>query len=120
MKSVVIIDDNPDMTMMLERFFKRFDKNNIKTFNNPFKALEYIQSEKVDFVLSDITMPNMDGLELLQNVKALKNPPKMIMMTAQSTLDRVLKSHRYEAHDFMIKPLDLNRLEKRIKELLEA
>ncbi len=119
MKSIVIIDDNPDMTMMLERFFKRFEKNRIRTFNNPLKALEYIQNEKVDFVLCDITMPKMDGIELLENIQAVINPPKVVMMTAQSTLDKVLKSHRYEAIEYMIKPLDLNLLETKIKELLK-
>ena len=102
------------MTMMLERFFVRFGKNKIRTFNNPLTALEYIKREKVDFVLSDIHMPQMDGVELLQKIKALPDAPKVVMMTAQSTLDRVLKSHKYDADDFITKPLDLQALEKRV------
>ena len=118
MKSIVIIDDNPDMTMMLERFFDRFSKNKVRTFNNPIAALDYIKRGKVDFVLSDITMPQMDGIELLQKIKEINNAPQVIMMTAQSTLEKVLKSHRHEADDFIIKPLDLNDLERRVKKIL--
>ena len=117
MRYVVIIDDNAEITRVLERFFSRFKELKTQSFYNPIMALEYIKQEKVDFVVSDITMPQMDGLELLQKIRALKNAPKVIMMTAEATLNKLLASHRYDAEDFMIKPLDLSLLEKKVLSL---
>lgn len=117
MKYAVIVDDNLDMTMMLERFFTRFPNLKTRTFNKPKDALLYMKMQKIDIVISDIMMPGMDGIELLENIKKLSNPPQVIMITAQATLDRLLKSHRHDANDFMIKPLNLEHLEERVKSI---
>lgn len=115
MKSVVIVDDDNDILELLNYFFSKFENITIKTFDNPITAFGYIKKNKTDLVVSDITMPGIDGIELLQKVKGLKNPPKMVMISANSTLDRVLKSHRYEADDYITKPMNMGKLRKKFE-----
>ncbi len=119
MKSVVIIDDSQEITILLERFFRRFNTLSIITFNDSLRALNYIKMNHTDLVVTDITMPNLDGIELLREIKNIKPQINVIMMTAEASLDRVLKSHKYDALDFIIKPINLIELETLSKKFLE-
>ena len=118
MKHVVIVDDQAEMTTLLERFYKKIDGINIKTFNDPQRAAAYITTREVDLVVTDITMPKMDGLELLQEIKALKPTLEVIMITAEASLERLLKSHKHNAYNFISKPINLFELEQISKKIL--
>jgi len=119
MKSVIIIDDQREMTTLLERFYKRFSGLRIKTFNDSELALHHIKITHTDLVVTDITMPKLDGIELLCKIKNLRPEANVIMMTAEASLGRLLKSHKYDALDFIIKPVNLSELEKLTKNILE-
>jgi DNA-binding NtrC family response regulator len=118
MKSIVIIDDQVEMTQLLEKFFSRFKDTAIKTFNDSQHALLYLKSTKADLIISDITMPKLDGIELLKSLKEARPDAKVMMMSAEATLERVLKSHKYDASDFIIKPINLIELEKCLKKYI--
>lgn len=118
MKSVVIIDDNIEMLEQLERFFSKFMQLHIRTFDNPHVAYEYIKIKKTDYVISDISMPGMDGLELLEKIKALNKPPKVVIMTAEATMERVRQSKKLNADDFITKPLNMEELGRRFKQTI--
>jgi len=118
MKNIVIIDDEIEMTTLMERFFKRFDGIQVRKFNDSKSALSHIKRNPTDLVVSDITMPNLNGIELLKEIKTHKPNLHVIMMTAEASLDRVLKSHRYDAHDFITKPINLPELEKKVQKIL--
>lgn len=118
MKSVVIIDDNIEMLEQLERFFAKFVQLHIRTFDNPFVAYEYIRIKKTDYVISDISMPGMDGLELLEKIKSLNKPPKVVMMTGEATMEIVRQCKKFDADDFITKPLNMEELGRRFKQTI--
>lgn len=106
MKHVAIVDDEREILNVLEKFLSKSGKYKIQTFTDPvyaFKTLTALGSQ-VDAVLLDIMMPQMDGIEFLEQFKAKKPETEVIMMTAYSTLDRVLKSHKYGAQQYITKP----------------
>jgi len=117
MKNVVLIDDEIEMTNLIEKFFKRFNEIEINKFNDSQRGLSFIKFHKVDLVITDITMPKLDGIELLREIKDIKPNLHVIMMTAEASLERVLKSHKYNAYDFITKPIDLIEVEKKVKKL---
>jgi len=117
MKNVVLIDDEIEMTNLIEKFFKRFNEIKIHKFNDSQQGLSFIKLHKVDLVVTDITMPKLDGIELLREIKDIKPNLHVIMMTAEASLERVLKSHKYDAHDFITKPINLIELEQKVKKL---
>ena len=119
MISVVIIDDEVQITSMLEKFLKREEKYITTVFNNPVTALSSLPKD-TDVVLLDIMMPQMNGLDLLPKLKEKYPNINVIMMTAFSTLDKVLESHRNGAENYIMKPFDsLNVVSKKIDEITQ-
>ena len=119
--SIVIIDDEVEILDMLSRFLNRNPNFTVQTFSNPVSALSSINNNtKYDLVLLDIMMPQMNGLDVLEKLKDMNSDQKVIMMTAYSTLDKVLKSHKIGATNYVMKPFSsLDALEKKVVEVLE-
>ncbi len=120
--SILVIDDEIEILDMLSRFLNRNPNFSVQTFSNPVSALSSINSNtKYDLVLLDIMMPQMNGLEYMEKLKEINSDQKVIMMTAYSTLDKVLKSHKIGATNYVMKPFSsLDSLEKKVIEVLEA
>jgi DNA-binding NtrC family response regulator len=120
--SILVIDDEIEILDMLSRFLNRNPNFSVQTFSNPVSALSSINNNtKYDLVLLDIMMPQMNGLDVLEKLKEINSDQKVIMMTAYSTLDKVLKSHKIGATNYVMKPFSsLDSLEKKVIEVLEA
>ena len=116
-KNIVIIDDENEILSMLEKFLSR-EGYSVKTFNNPLTAISALPKD-TDIILLDIMMPQMNGLDALPKLIEKSANAKVLMMTAYSTLDKVLKAHRHGADDYIMKPFpSLNVLSKKINEML--
>ncbi len=121
MAKIIIIDDETQILTMLETFLKRDENYRVETFSNPVSGLNYVLSNNVDLVLLDIMMPQMDGIEVLNRIKEKKSNVKVIMMTAYSTLDKVLQTHKKGADSYLMKPFDsLVTIQEKIKEVLKS
>ena len=118
MYKIAVVDDENEILNMISRFLGRNEKYAVTTYSNPVTAVSSIDNS-YDLVLLDIMMPQMNGLDALEKIMQ-KNPnQKVIMMTAYSTLDKVLKSHKEGATHYLMKPFDsLQVLEEKIKEVL--
>jgi len=117
-KTIVVIDDENDILLMLEKHLSR-EGYQVRTFNNPVNAISSLPKD-TDLILLDIMMPQMNGLDALP--KLLEKDPnvKVLMMTAYSTLDKVLNAHRHGANDYIMKPFSsLATLSKKIDEILK-
>ncbi|ABV66693.1 response regulator [Aliarcobacter butzleri] len=118
--SIAIIDDEVEILNLLSRFLSRNPKFSVANYANPLAALESLNMSSYDIILLDIMMPQMNGLEVLEKIKEKNENQKVIMMTAYSTLDKVLKSHKEGATNYVMKPFDsLQHLEKKIIDILE-
>ncbi len=117
-KNIVIIDDETDILTMLEKFLSRSGYK-VRTFNNPVTAISSLPKD-TDLILLDIMMPQMNGLDALPKLLE-KNPnTKVLMMTAYSTLDKVLNAHRYGADEYIMKPFSsLDMLGNKIENILK-
>ncbi len=116
---IAIVDDENEILNMISRFLGRSGKYDVTTFSNPINAVDTIDSS-FDVVLLDIMMPQMNGLDALEKIMQKNNEQKVIMMTAYSTLDKVLKSHKEGATHYLMKPFEsLQALENKILEVLE-
>jgi DNA-binding NtrC family response regulator len=114
---VAIVDDEKQILDMLQGFLQYTLKYTVKVYKNPLTALEEID-HNIDIVLLDIMMPQMNGLELLPKLQQKCPDVKVIMMTAYSTLDKVLDAHRGGAVHYVMKPFEsLKALEEQIESL---
>jgi len=117
MKNVVIIDDETQIASMIEKYLLKDGNYKVRVYNNPLTALSSMDSN-TDVVLLDIMMPQMNGLELLPKLKEKYPKINVIMMTAYSTLDKVLESHRHGAVYYLMKPFkSLSEITKKIEEI---
>ncbi len=120
MKTLLIVDDEKNMLHMLEALLEPSGYA-ITTCDSPITCLELIENHSFDIVLSDIKMPEMDGLELLKNLKQKVPRTSVIMMSAFGTIRLAIKSLQLGADDFISKPfkrdevlLSLKKVEHRI------
>lgn len=119
MKKIAIIDDENDILEVLETFLNRSGEYQISTFSNPLNGLAQVQAGGYDLVLLDIMMPEMDGLEVLQKIKATNPKVEVIMMTAFTTLERTIEAHKYGAKNYLTKPFEsLKKVQEKISKVL--
>lgn len=116
MIKLMIVDDESQITAMLEKWFSKNKEFSVSTFNNPEIALTSFNTVKPDVVLLDIMMPQMDGIVALEKIKNMDPATVVVMMTAYSTLDRVLSSHRQGAESYILKPFEsLSDVEEKVR-----
>jgi two-component system, chemotaxis family, chemotaxis protein CheY len=113
----VICDDDPMILKLLKEYLKDRAELQVVTVQSPIQALETIRRDKVHLLILDIMMPEMDGITLLREAKKVDPLTHVVMMTADSTLGRVIDSLGSGALDFVMKPFT-NRDE--INEVVEG
>lgn len=112
---VLILDDEKDILDIIKRFLDRKNKIDSVIYTDPLEALEIIKSGGIDLLLTDIMMPQMNGVEVLVEVKKAKPNVKVIMMTAYSTIDKILECEKLGATDYVTKPfISLKDVESKI------
>ena len=107
---ILIVDDDRDILSLLELAFLN-SPYIVTTIDHPLQAYKMIENEHFDMVISDIQMPQMDGLTLLRKIKSFNGMIQVIMMTAHITISNTLDAFRYGAVDIFFKPFeDINEI----------
>ncbi|MEI7635550.1 MAG: SpoIIE family protein phosphatase [bacterium] len=120
---ILVVDDEPDLEALIRQKFRRQIRDNELMFvfaHNGIEALQAIEQEKdIELVLTDINMPEMDGLTLLLKLSELKRLLKAIVVSAYGDLDNIRTAMNRGAFDFLTKPIDFRDLEITIQKTLE-
>jgi len=110
MKShLLIIDDDANTLASLSRAF-RLAGHEAAVCDNPARALELVKSEKFDLIFSDVVMPGIDGLKLLEQIRAAGVTTPVVMMSGQAHIEMAVKATRLGALDFLEKPISTDKL----------
>lgn len=113
---ILIVDDEQEILNSLKIYFE-FNGLEVQTAPSAKEALALMENQKFTIALLDINMPEMNGIELLQEIKQRDFSTQVIMMTAYTSFDKTLKSLQSGAIDYVLKPIeDLNNLLELIKE----
>ena len=91
----------------------------VKTESNPLKALEMVKKEKFDFVLTDINMPEMNGLEMVKKIQEIDADIGTIFMTGYANLETAKEAIQTGAYDYIMKPFELNELRAAVTKAVE-
>jgi len=115
---VLIVEDNHQLRTFIERLFRK--KYHTYTAENGVQALKIIEELPIDIVLSDIVMPEMDGLELCRLIKSNLNTShiEVLLLTAKNSIDDRIESYNAGADGYLSKPFELKVLEARIASLI--
>ena len=118
-QTILIIEDNPYISMLLNQLFYR--DYNIKIEENGYDALISIQDGNIpDMIISDLTMPKMNGYDFLKNIKSsnLFNKIPLIFLSGEDKSNERIKCLEEGADDFLVKPFNPEELTIRVKNLL--
>lgn len=120
MKSrILIVDDERDMLALLRRIITEKTEHEVMTEHDPLKAIELINTEPFDLVITDLKMPNMDGIALLDEIKRIQPSSNVIIMTAYATIETAVEATRKGAFDYIAKPFRKERILLTISRALE-
>lgn len=112
-KTILVVDDEVDITEFLSTELEEFDENlKVISFQNGMLALQYLQQNKADLLITDIAMPDMDGYELYSRVSDLRPDLPIIMMTGfgYDPNHTVVNAKKAGLKDVVFKPFDINKL----------
>ncbi len=117
--SILIVDDEVSYLNLLQNLLNDEGYNDVSTESNPLKVLNFLDRKNIDLIILDIYMPQLNGLELLEQIN-LKYPQiPVIMVTAVKDVKLALEATNRGAYEFITKPPDLDRLFLTIKRALE-
>jgi putative nucleotidyltransferase with HDIG domain len=106
---ILIIDDEPNVLSVLHSLLE--DKYECKTAQSALEALEYLKEESYNLVLSDIMMPGMSGLELLEEINRLHRDTVVILISGNLNIQSAIEAMRRGAFDYVTKPFNLSDVE---------
>lgn len=106
---ILIVDDEPSMLQMLSFVLSKEGFEVISTTSS-HEALKIMEVQKIDTVVEDIRMPEMDGIELLRRIKEKDPAVPVIIITAFSTWDNAMEAMRLGAYDYIKKPFDTDNI----------
>lgn len=120
--SIMIIDDEPIHLDLLVKALRDQGFNNLKVFRDPFHAIVYYRLSRPDLVLLDYMMPDLNGLEVLTAFRETfyQPAPPVVVLTADQNRETRIHFLQMGARDFLLKPLDLQELHYRVKNLLQS
>ena len=106
---LLIIDDDPNTLASLARAF-RLAGHEATVCDSSARALEILRAEEFDLIFSDVVMPGMDGLSLLEQIRAAGVKTPVVMMSGQAHIEMAVRATRLGALDFLEKPLSTDKL----------
>ncbi len=116
---VLVVDDEKEIREVLSKALSRIAGFRVEVAENADEALQRIQKERFDLVLTDLKMPGKDGLQLLSEISKTNPDILTVMMTGHGTIDSALEAMRRGASDYLMKPLNLEEIIVRLKKVLE-
>lgn len=118
MAKILVIDDEKAIRRSIKEILE-FEKHTIEEAEDGQAAFEMALKNNYDIILSDIKMPKLDGIELLQKLIENKVNSSIIMMSGHGTIETAVDAVKNGAYDYLAKPIDLNRLLVSVRNALE-
>jgi two-component system NtrC family response regulator len=118
METILIVDDEKNYLVILEALLAP-EGYEIMTEGNAVNALRLIREADLDLVITDMRMPGMNGMELLEEAKKIDPELPVIMMTAYGTIEKAVEAMKKRAYDYITKPFRNEELKLTVKKALE-
>ena len=116
---ILVVDDEKEIRGFLNRALTRMGGFQVELAESGEEALQKIEKESFDLILTDLKMPKMDGLQLISEIGKSKPETLTMMMTGHGTIDSALEAMKRGASDYLMKPLNLDELMVRIRKVLD-
>ena len=118
METILIVDDEKNYLVILEALLAP-EGYEIITEDNVVNALRLVREADLDLIITDMRMPGMNGMELLEEAKKIDPELPVIMMTAYGTIEKAVEAMKKRAYDYITKPFRNEELKLTVKKALE-
>ena len=117
----LVVDDFSTMRRIVRNLLKELGYSNVDEAEDGVIGLAKLKSEHFDFVVSDWNMPNMDGLTMLQNIRADPNLAKLpvLMVTAEAKKENIIAAAQAGANGYVVKPFTAATLDEKLSKIFE-
>jgi signal transduction histidine kinase len=116
---LLVVDDEKDIRELLSRVLSRIGGFQVELAENGEEGLQKISNDSYDLVLTDLKMPKVDGLQLVNEIARIKPETLTVLMTGHGSVDSALEAMKRGASDYLTKPLNLEELIIRLHKVLE-
>lgn len=119
--NVLVVDDAATMRRIVRGLLRELGLKNIREAEDGAVALESLKTQKADLVVSDWSMPNMTGIELLREIRAddgLKDIP-VLMVTAESKKENIMEAVQAGVNNYIVKPFNSQTLEEKLSKIFK-
>lgn len=116
--SVLIVDDASFMRMMIKDILSKNGFEVVGEAENGLKAIEKYKETKPDLVIMDITMPELDGIQAVKEIKKIDPNSKIVMCSAMGQQAMVIEAIQAGAKDFIVKPFQADRVIEAVRKVL--
>jgi DNA-binding NtrC family response regulator len=107
---ILVVDDEAPLREMLKRGLSQMGGFSVDVAQDGLEAIQKVEKDVFDLVLTDMKMPEMDGIELLKMIKGTRPEVMVILMTAHGSIETAVEAMKIGANDYITKPIDLNEL----------
>ena len=107
---ILVVDDEAPIREMLKRGLVEMGEFSVEVAQNGPDAIEKIEKDVFDLVLTDLKMPGIDGIELLKVIRGMRPEVTVVLMTAYGSIETAVEAIKMGANDYITKPIDLNEL----------
>lgn len=114
---ILVVEDERDLNRIITKYLKKNNYSVDSCFDGQ-EALDFISYSEYDLIITDIMMPNVDGYEFIDKLRANKNNTPVIMLTAKDTLEDKIVGLDSGADDYIVKPFEFDELLARIRVLM--
>jgi two-component system response regulator AtoC len=118
-KTILLVDDEANMRRVMTIMLQRLNYEVIQAIDGE-QALSMLKQEGVDLIITDLRMPKIDGLALLQQLQLQNTDIPVIMVTAHGSVESAVSAMKHGAFDFIIRPFDIDAIEMTIKRALNV
>lgn len=107
---ILIVDDEKDMLALLKRIIGEETDHELVTETDPLKALKLFRETLFDLLITDLKMPKMDGIKLLEEAKKTREDVSVVILTAYATIETAVEAIQKGAYDYLTKPFRRERI----------
>ncbi|HEV3470890.1 MAG TPA: sigma-54 dependent transcriptional regulator [Pyrinomonadaceae bacterium] len=115
---ILVAEDEANLRLVIQKELARLG-HEVRAVGDGEAALRLLEESNVDVLLTDISMPRMDGMELLRRVHQRPNPPEVIMLTGHATVESAIEAMKLGAYDYLSKPYRLAELDALVNQAAE-
>jgi DNA-binding NtrC family response regulator len=115
---ILIVDDEENVLVLFKRVLAK-EGYQVECASSAYEALQRLQNNSFNLVLTDLKMDGMDGIDLMRKSKAANPAVPFIMITAYGTIQAAMTAGKEGAEDFLVKPIDIEELKLAVKKALK-